>query len=66
MANFSSDTVTAMRAALDEVCQQMPLSSTSLRTQVASRILERAKQGNADFEDFKEAGYLAVLGCAVA
>lgn len=61
MSRYDFKTVTAMRAALEEVCQQMPLSATSLRTHVASRILERARDGEADFEDFKEVGYLAVL-----
>ena len=50
-----------MRAALEDVCQQMPLSATALRTHIASRMLERASQGEADFEDFREVGYLAVL-----
>lgn len=61
MPAFDLDTVAAMGAALDEVCQQLPLSSLTMRTHVASRILERAREGEVDLEDLVEAGYLAIL-----
>ena len=61
MKQFDTETVTAMRAALDEVCQHVPASATSARTVVASRILQRASEGSTDYEDFRDAGRRAVL-----
>jgi len=61
MKQFDSNTVTAMRTALDEVCRHVPLSATSARTIVATRILQRASEGEACYDDFRDVGRRAIL-----
>jgi hypothetical protein len=61
MTQFDNETVTAMRTALDEVCQHVPVSATSARTIVATRILQRANEGKACYDDFREVGRRAIL-----
>ena len=61
MKQFDSQTVMAMRAALDEVCRHIPANSNSARTFVASRILECASNGEQTYDALMLAGRRAVL-----
>jgi hypothetical protein len=65
MNKFSPETVTAMRAAVDEVTSSrrghILAESISTRRFVASRILKCAGPGVTTFEDLRTAGRRAVL-----
>jgi hypothetical protein len=61
MPAFDSQTISAMRTVLDEVCSHIPPNSTSARTFVASRLLEAASKGEATYECLLKAGRRAVL-----
>jgi hypothetical protein len=61
MSQFSTETVRSMRNALAEVCSHIPQGSTDVRTFVASRILERASQGEETYDGLLKAGRRAVI-----
>jgi hypothetical protein len=61
MRQFSTETVAAMRAALDEVCSHIPRHSTDARAFVASKILECASRGEETYIGLLEAGRRAVI-----
>jgi len=61
MEQFDRVTVTAMRAALDDVCRHIPSQSTSVRAFVATRILESARNGERSLDGLKRAGRRAVI-----
>lgn len=42
---FSAETTALLRAVLEEVCENIPVSEVAARTHVASKILEAAAQG---------------------
>ena len=50
MNHFGSDTISIMRAVLDDVCSHLPRNSTSARTFIASRILECASKGERTYD----------------
>jgi hypothetical protein len=57
---FDSATTSLLKAVLDEVCAQIPPSDTSLRTHVASKILECARNGECSIEELQNAGQRAL------
>ena len=61
MKQFNSETVTAMRTVLEEVCSHIPPNSTSARTFIASRILECASKGEQTYAGLLDAGRRAVI-----
>jgi hypothetical protein len=61
MPLFNAQTVTAMRAVLEEVCSHIPANSTSARTFIASKILECASNGEETYDGLLAAGRRAVI-----
>lgn len=57
---FSAETTALLRAVLEEVCENIPLNETGARTQVASKILEAAAQGQLSTDALKAAGRRAL------
>lgn len=62
---FSAETTAILRAVLEEVCEDIPLSETGARTHVASKILEAAGEGQLSTEALKAAGRRALNRHAV-
>jgi hypothetical protein len=60
MTQLDSKIISALRTVLDDVCGHLPLTSTSARTLVASRMLECAHSGGQTYDDLKEAGIEAL------
>jgi hypothetical protein len=58
---FDPKTAALLRAALDEVCGNVPQFESSTRTRAASKILEAATRGACSMDDLKEAGREALL-----
>jgi hypothetical protein len=56
MSQLDSETISALRAVLEEVCGHLPLSSTTTRTVVASKILEQARGGDQRLDELRKAG----------
>jgi hypothetical protein len=56
MTQFDSETISALRTVLDDVCSHLPVNSTTARTFVAVRILECARRGEQTYDGLKEAG----------
>jgi hypothetical protein len=61
MNKFDSKTIVAMRAVLEEVCSHIPPNSTTVRTFIASRILECASGGEETYDGLSAAGRRAAL-----
>jgi hypothetical protein len=61
MQEFNRDTITAMRAVLEEVCRHIPPNSNATRTFVVSRILECAGTGDQTYEGLLAAARRAVI-----
>ncbi|MGL9622345.1 hypothetical protein QRQ56_30630 [Bradyrhizobium sp. U531] len=53
---FDPATNTLLRAAFDEVCEDVSRHETAARTHVASRILEAATDGDTSPERLRQAG----------
>jgi urease gamma subunit len=60
MTQLDNQIISALRTVLEDVCGHLPLSSTTARTFVASKILECARDGQQTYEDLKEAGQMAL------
>jgi hypothetical protein len=60
MTQLDSTVISALRTVLDDVCSHLPLSSVSLRTDVACRILQCAHGGERTYDQLKEAGLQAL------
>lgn len=54
---FNTETTALLRAVLEEVCENIPVSETGARTHVASKILEAAARGQLS------ADALTAVGC---
>jgi hypothetical protein len=54
------ETAALLRAVLDKVCANISQSETSVRTRVASRLLEAARQGTPSMSDLLDAGRAAL------
>jgi hypothetical protein len=65
MTQLDSTVISAMRTVLDDVCSHLPLSSTSIRTDVASRILQCAHGGEQTYDELKQAGLRALKAAPV-
>jgi hypothetical protein len=61
MNHFGSDTISIMRAVLDDVCSHIPRNSTAARTFIASRILECASKGERTYDGLLLAARRAVI-----
>jgi hypothetical protein len=61
MSKFDSQTITAMRTVLEEVCSHILSNSTSARIFIASRILECASKGEQTHDGLLAAGRRAVI-----
>jgi hypothetical protein len=57
---FSAETTALLRAVLEEVCQNIPVSEVGARTHVASKILEAAAQGQLSTDALKTVGRKAL------
>ena len=55
MTQLDSETLSAMRTVLDDVCSHLPANSTTARTFVASQILACARSGEHTYDGLKEA-----------
>lgn len=51
-----SETAALLRTVLEELCTELALVDTGTRTNVASRLLEAAKQGGCSIDDLREVG----------
>ena len=60
MTQLDIRTISALRTVLEDVCCDLPVSSTSARTFVASRILECARGGEQTYDALKDAGHQAL------
>jgi hypothetical protein len=60
MTQLDSTVISALRTVLDDVCSHLPLSSVSLRTDIASRILQCAHGGEQTYDELREAGLQAL------
>jgi len=61
MKKFDAETVATMRSALQEVCKNIPMRSTSARTLVAAKILQCASNGKHTRDLLVAAGRRAVI-----
>lgn len=43
---FNTETTALLRAVLEEVCEDIPVSETGIRTHVATKLLEAAARGH--------------------
>ncbi|MCP1835116.1 hypothetical protein J2R76_003452 [Bradyrhizobium sp. USDA 4532] len=57
---FDAETTTLLRAVLEEVCENISVFETGVRTHVASKILEAAANGRLSIDDLKAAGHNAL------
>jgi hypothetical protein len=57
---FSAETTALLRAVLEEVCENIPVSEIGARTHVASKILEAAAQGQLSTDALRTAGRKAL------
>lgn len=57
---FSAETTALLRAVLEEICQDIPVSETGARTHVASKILEAAAQGQLSTDALRAVGRRAL------
>jgi hypothetical protein len=60
MTQLDSTVISALRTVLDDVCRHLPPGSVSLRTDVASRILQCAHVGEQTYEELRQAGLQAL------
>jgi hypothetical protein len=51
-----TETAALLRTVLEELCAQLPSFDASTRTNVASRLLDAAKQGKCSLDDLREVG----------
>ena len=56
-----AETAAVLRAVLDELCVSISQYDASTRTNVASSLLEAARQGKPSLDDLKRAGQQALL-----
>jgi hypothetical protein len=52
----NSETAAILRTVLDEVCAQVPSFDVTIRTNVASRLLEAVEQGRCSLADLRAIG----------
>lgn len=57
---FDMQTTALLRAVLEEVCENIPVSETCARTHVASKILEAAARGQLSANALRAAGCKAL------
>ncbi|WFU75501.1 hypothetical protein QA642_16560 [Bradyrhizobium sp. CB2312] len=57
---FSAETTAVLRAVLEEVCENIPVSEIGARTHVASKILEAAAQGHVSTDALRTVGHKAL------
>lgn len=57
---FDTETTALLRAVLEEVCENIPVSETGARTHVASKILEAAARGQLSANALRAAGCKAL------
>ncbi|QOZ70654.1 hypothetical protein [Bradyrhizobium arachidis] len=57
---FSAETTALLRAVLEEVCEEIPVSEVGVRTHVASKILEAAAKGQRSTDALRTAGRKAL------
>ncbi|WP_246773861.1 hypothetical protein [Bradyrhizobium diazoefficiens] len=57
---FDMETTALLRAVLEEVCENIPVSETGARTHVASKLLEAAAQGQVSTDVLRTAGRKAL------
>jgi len=62
---FSAETTALLRAILEEVCQNIPVSETGARTHVASKLLETASRGQLSSDALRAAGRNALKPSAM-
>ena len=62
---FSAETTALLRAILEEVCQNIPVSETGARTHVASKLLETASRGQLSSDALRSAGRNALKPSAM-
>ena len=62
---FSAETTALLRAILEEVCQNIPVSETGARTHVASKLLETASRGQLSSDARRSAGHNALKPSAM-
>jgi hypothetical protein len=55
------ETAALLRTVLDELCAQVPMFDATTRTNVASSLLEAARQGTCSLDDLREVGKEALL-----
>jgi hypothetical protein len=53
--------VAVLRAVLDEVCRNTPVTATSVRAHVASKLLDVARQGDCSVDVLKETARRALI-----
>lgn len=57
---FDMETTALLRAVLEEVCENIPISETGARTHVASKILEAAARGQLSADALRAVGCKAL------
>jgi hypothetical protein len=57
---FNAETTALLRAVLEEVCENIPVTETGARSHVASKLLEAAAHGRISTDDLKAAGQKAL------
>ncbi|MCP3401914.1 hypothetical protein NLM25_33085 [Bradyrhizobium sp. CCGB01] len=57
---FSAETTSLLRAVLEEVCENIPVSETGARAYVASKLLDAAAHGQLSTDALKAAGRKAL------
>ena len=57
---FNAETTALLRAVLEEVCKNIPVSETGARTFVASKIFEAAAEGQVSTDALRAAGRKAL------
>lgn len=57
---FDTETTALLRAVLEEVCENIPVSETGARTHVASKILEAAARGQLSADALRAVGCKAL------
>ncbi|APG12205.1 hypothetical protein BKD09_28110 [Bradyrhizobium japonicum] len=57
---FDAEMTALLRAVLEEVCENIPVSETGARAYVASKLLDAAAHGHLSTDALKEAGLRAL------
>jgi hypothetical protein len=58
-----AETVALLRAVHDELCARLSPFDAGTRTEVASKLLETARNGRSSVDDLKQAGKEALCRC---